>query len=277
MTSPEEALREPTLPVDSIMRLALRSDSLLFSPAQNTDQLIQSYQLVYKNYLRCEYIEAHPSQMRYTVYNALPTTATFVARLDGSVVTTATVVLDSPLGLPLEAIYGQEIAAMRADGARICEVTMLADRRRAGMRTIPAILRLFKMMFNYASGIEDITDIVITVNPSHEAFYTRYLPFQELGTLRYYPSVRNAPAVAKRINFSEITEEVRSGKIGAFFFEDPTPQDILSVRSRFTEEELRDLFVIRRDIFHKLPPFALDYVRSLYPQYDFDRILAPVE
>jgi hypothetical protein len=258
------------------MRLALRADSLLFSLAQSTDDLLQAYKLVYRNYLRCEYIDAHPSEMRYTVFNALPQTATFVARLRDAVVTTATVVFDSPLGLPLENIYHDEVDQLRREGARLCEVTMLADRRRAGMRTIPSILQVFKMIMHYTMKHAKVTDVVITVNPSHEAFYTRYLPFESLGGLRHYPSVKNAPAVASRANLARIVEQYKSHKLGGFFMENPPPDDVMRVQKRFTEDELRDLFVIRRNIFPKLPPVAMDHIRSQYPGCDFSRIMAPV-
>jgi len=124
---------QPDLSGDSVTRLARRADSLLFSLAQTTDEITQAYRLVYKNYLRSEYIDPHPSEMRYTVFNALPKTATFIARLRDAVTTTASVIFDSPLGLPLEAIYHEEVDELRRNNARLCEVTMLADRRRADL------------------------------------------------------------------------------------------------------------------------------------------------
>jgi hypothetical protein len=130
-------------PFYQVGRVALRSDSLLFSLAQTTDELFQAYSLVYRNYLRAEYIDPHASEMRYSSHNALPQTVTLVAKLRSSVVTTASIVFDSPLGLPMDSIYHDELEQLRRERARLCEVTMLADRRRAGMRTIPSILALF--------------------------------------------------------------------------------------------------------------------------------------
>jgi len=267
----------PAPSLDAVARLALRADSLLFSAARTTDELVQAYRLVYKNYLRCEYIDTHPSEMRYTVFNALPQTTTFVASLGGSVVTTATVIFDSPLGLPLEAIYKDEVDELRSQYARLCEVTMLADRRRAGMRTIPAILQLFKMILHYVLKFEKATDIVITVNPSHETFYTRYLPFEDMGTLRHYPSVKNAPAIAKRVNLAKLMELTKTHKLGEFFMQSPPANDILSAKKHFSEAELREFFVMKRDIFHTLPEFAVEHIKRQYPGHDFDRIMAPVE
>ena len=275
MTDEADDPLQPDLSGDSVTRLARRADSLLFSLAQTTDEITQAYRLVYRNYLRSEYIDPHPSEMRYTVFNALPKTATFIARLRDAVTTTASVIFDSPLGLPLEAIYHEEVDELRRNNARLCEVTMLADRRRAGMRTIPAILQLFKLVFHYTLRFEKTTDIVITINPSHEAFYTRYLPFEDLAGLRRYPSVKGAPAIAKRANLARIVRDARTLRLGDFFVDSPPSLDMFGEKKRFTQDELRELFVLKREILPKLPKHAVDYVRSQYPDYDFERIMAP--
>ncbi len=267
----------PSFPLDTPERIALRADSLAFSLAQTTDEILQAYKLVYRNYRRAEYIETHPSGMRYSVFNALPQTATVVAKLKDTVVTTASIVFDSPLGLPLETIYQDEVDALRREGATLCEVTMLADRRRGGIRTIPSLLQVFKMILHYVRTSGSATDILITVNPSHEVFYTRYLPFEDFGGLRYYPSVNNAPAVARRANVQRLFEEYKNHKLYNFFVQNPIPAEIFDVKKHFTAEELRHLFVVQRSILPKLPEFAIDYLKTCYPGYDFAKILAPVE
>ncbi len=262
-------------PFDQLGRVAVQADSLLFRIAQTTDELVQAYKLVYRNYLRAEYIDPHPSEMRYSAFNVLPQTSTFVAKLRDSVVTTASIVFDSPLGLPMDLIYHDELDDLRRAGARLAEVTMLADRRRAGMRTIPSLLQLFKLVLHYTLRQEHVTDVVITINPSHDAFYTRYLPFDNLAGLRYYPSVKNAPALAKRSHLAELTDRTKWARLYDFFMQMESPDLVLATKKRWTEQELRDLFVIRRNILPRLPEPQLDYVRSCYPQYDFDKILAP--
>jgi len=272
-----EGRQGPADPSDPAGTVALRADSLFFSLAQTTDELLQSYRLVYRNYLRAEYIDPHPSGMRYSAYNALPSTVTFVAKLRETVVTTASVVFDSPLGLPMDDIYKDEVDELRSRGARLCEVTMLADRRRAGMRTIPSILQLFKLAFHYTFGREGMTDITITINPSHEGFYTRYLPFTDLAGLRYYPAVKDAPALAKRLRLPETIEKHKDHKLYDFFMGSPTPGEVLEAGKRFTAEELRELFVVTRDILPNLGNAKIDYIRGCYPDYDFEAILEPVK
>lgn len=264
-----------SFPLETPERLALRAGSLELSLAQTRDDLLQAYELVYRNYLRAEYIDRHESRMRYNLFNALPETATVVAKLHKKVVTTASVIFDSPLGLPMDIIYQDEVDDLRSQGARLCEVTMLADRRRAGIRTIPSILKIFKLLLHYAHNKGRVTDILITINPSHEIFYTRYLPFEDFAGLRHYPAVNQAPALAKRQNLRKLFEEHTNHKLYDFFIDTAIPQEILETKHRFSEQELRELFVLTRPILRELPPFALDYIKSHYPGYDFERILAP--
>lgn len=263
--------------IDSLGSIALRADALHFTVAQSTDELAQAYRLVYKNYLRAEYIDPHSSEMRYSAHNALPSTVTFVAKLDDAVVTTASIVFDSPLGLPMDMIYKDELDVLRQQHARLCEVTMLADRRRAGMRTIPSILQVFKLVLHYTLRYERTTDIVITINPSHEAFYTKYLPFSDLAGLKYYPSVKNAPALAKRAHLADLKERSKWQRLYEFFMNANVPDLLLATKKKWTEEEMREFFVVKRDILGKLPPAALEHVKGRYPGYDFARIMAPVE
>lgn len=265
-----------TLP-DNTERIALRAGPLSFSLAQETEELLEAYKLVYKSYLRAEYIDKQPSEMRYNVFNALPATTTVVAKTKGSVVTTASIVFDSELGLPMDTIYQEEVDALRREGARLCEVTMLADRRRAGIRTIPSILQIFKMIFNYARSKGKVSDILITINPSHEIFYTRYVPFEDFAGLRYYAAVKGAPALAKRANIQRLLEDHKGHKLYEFFTQDRTPEDVLEAKAQFSEDDLRELFVEKRPIFPPLPKFAMDYIKSCYPTYDFARIMSPVE
>jgi hypothetical protein len=261
---------------DAMSESALKTDSLVFSITRTIDEILQAYRLVYKNYLRAGYIDEHPSEMRYSAHNASPSTVTFCAKLGDAVVTTASVVFDSPLGLPMEAIYHDELEVLRQQGARLCEVTMLADRRRAGMRTIPSILRLFRLIVPYAMRVEKVTDIVITVNPTHAAFYSKYLLFDDLAGWKTYPSVKNAPAVAKRVNLSNVQNKDKRPKLYEFFMGFEPPEEAFAGRKRFTQDELRDLFVVKRPILSGLGELALEWIKSQYGGFDFSAILAPV-
>src|SRR5438477_450670 len=42
-----------------------------------------------------------------------------------------------------------------------------------------------------------------TINPKHDAFY-KSLGFTEIGTLKYYPAVNNAPALARILDIQSL-------------------------------------------------------------------------
>lgn len=164
--------------------------------ASERHEFKQAFELLAANY-RARGYEAHGEKpYRFTAYHALPGTVTFVAIHDGKVVATFSLVPDSRiLGLPMECIYGQEVARLRRDGYRLGEVTSLADTGLSAREFIQVLKALMKlaMQFDLRRGGNGWT---ITVNPRHGGFYQKVLGFVPLGPQRYYPSVQNHPAEA---------------------------------------------------------------------------------
>ena len=134
--------------------------------------------------------------MRFTPFHALPDTTTYVARSKGQVIATLSLVLDNVfLGLPMETIYGDEIAELRRANRRIGEVTSLADSGLGIREFIPVFVGLMRLMAQYFSS-QDADTCVITVNPRHSSFYRKVMGFVGLGERRSYPTVQNHPAEA---------------------------------------------------------------------------------
>ena len=172
--------------------------ALPISPARTLDELKEAFRLVHDAYLDRGYIEQAQQSLRFGVHNLLPDTTTFVALLADTVIATVTLVVDSPLGLPMDVIYHDEVNALRKQGRRLGEVTMLADRRRQFLRTLPMVLALFRTLMDYAVEVAHLDDLCITLNPRHAHFYRRLLHLADLGALKSYPSVRDNPALAMR-------------------------------------------------------------------------------
>lgn len=131
---------------------------------------------------------------------------TFVAYEGGTPSGTLTISLDTGHGLAADELYGPELGALRAYGARLCEFTKLAT-----LSTGPGAVTLaamFHIAFVYAHQIHGCTDVVIEVNPRHVGFYTRLLGFEQVGPARMNPRV-NAPGVLLRCRFSHIESQVR--------------------------------------------------------------------
>lgn len=175
-------------------------------PVRDRAELERALALVHDNYVRCGYMQEHPSGLRVSPFFAMPTTQTYVTAVDEKVVATVTLFYDSPMLLPTDAIFEDALLPLRQAGRRIVEVGMLADRRRALQRSMKVVLRMMKRVF-WAGRLDGIHDMVITVNPRHAAFYQRLLCFEPMSPVRPYPAVGNAPAVLLRVNFAELDPE----------------------------------------------------------------------
>jgi hypothetical protein len=136
--------------------------------------------------------------------------ATFVARNAGGVFGTLTVCIDSPFGLPLDAIYGTELAAFRMTNRRLAELTGFAVDRRLGSREVLGALFHVSYVFGALRGIQDV---FIAVHPRHVGFYTRMLRFAVAGAWRFYGRV-SAPARLLHIQVTEVAEHVTRNHIG---------------------------------------------------------------
>ena len=110
---------------------------------------------------------------------------------------TISLVFDSPAGLPCDAIYGQELQSLRAQGRRLVEVTRLAiDPVHQHSKAL--LVCLFNFIYIHARRVKGCDDFVIEVNPRHECYYRRLLNFELAGSERACPRVQGAPAVLLR-------------------------------------------------------------------------------
>jgi hypothetical protein len=136
-------------------------------------------------------------RLRFTPFHALPDTATFVAKHGGRLLMTMSLVPDNTLlGLPLEAVYADEVRSLRRARRRLGEVISLAADQALGLRefrrVFVALIRLLKQ-YHAAQGGDTW---VITVNPRHRSVYSRALGYTPLGPCRAYAAVQDAPAEA---------------------------------------------------------------------------------
>jgi hypothetical protein len=120
-------------------------------------------------------------------------------------VATITVGVDSPAGLSVEAVYPDEVQALRATGSRLGEFTKLAVDSMVKSRSV--IAAIFHIAYIYAYRIRDCTDLVIEVNPRHVRFYEAMLGFARCGEQRVDPRV-NAPAVLLRLELAHAEAEI---------------------------------------------------------------------
>jgi hypothetical protein len=204
--------------------------------ASERTEFEQAFALLAANYRARGYETPSDKPFRFTPFHALPGTVTLVALHHDQVVATLSLVPDSPrLGLPMESIYGPEVAQLRKDGMRLAEAISLADSGlsiREFVQVFKALIKL-AMQYHWRRGGDSW---IITVNPRHRGFYQKVLGFTPLGTPRSYPTVQNHPAEAYLLtveamaaNAPEMYQEV---------FGEPLPASVLTA-GRWSEEHVR--------------------------------------
>lgn len=165
--------------------------------ALTLEDLRHAYRLVHHVYLGTGFLNPEPAGLRLRIYETTSETATFVAKKDGEVVGVLSVVGDSTdLGLPSNAAFKAELDALRATGARLCEVTNQAvaeEYRKSGVATELmrcAIAHMMKSGYHFA---------VASVSPSHNGFYD-LMGFRRFGSQRSYSQKLHDPVVALCLN-----------------------------------------------------------------------------
>lgn len=187
----------------------LEQDSYRFGRALNASELESAAELVARRYAWRGY-DTRGSTATLSLENELP----LIASRNGEVHGTLTVRLDNRASLLSEVLYPDEIAALRSDGAILCEFGKLAFRE--NVNTLEILGPLFHIGLLYLSGQNGCTDAVVEVNPRHVGFYRRLFGFTVIGERRICPRV-SAPAQLLRLSLQEAVERAQAeggGRIG---------------------------------------------------------------
>jgi len=203
--------------VDRIHGIDATTADIEYRIADTREEREAAFRLVYNSYLRAGLGEPNRYQARVTPYHLLETSEVFIATLRGETISTLSLIVDGELGVPMESVYPEEVAQLRARGFLLGEVSCLADRRDRFEEFFPVFVRLCRGMAQHAWR-RGLSGLVAAVHPRHARFYRRFMHFESIGQLRSYPSVRNRPAVALCLDFDKVDRE-RPRSFDTFFGE----------------------------------------------------------
>ncbi|MEO7413583.1 MAG: GNAT family N-acetyltransferase [Opitutaceae bacterium] len=248
--------------------------------ALKLEDLRRAYRLVHQVYLGTGFLNPEPSGLRLRIYETTSETATFVAKKDGEVVGVLSVVGDSiDLGLPSNSAFKAELDALRATGARVCEVTNQAvaeEYRKTGVATELmrcAIAHMMKSGYHFA---------VASVSPSHNGFY-ELMGFRRFGSQRSYSQKLHDPVVALCLNIDryrnppdELSEPEKFLHHLATdanpFLELVTGWSRQAVRHFLNPELLEQLFVADRNFLGECTPAELMILQRRWGQELFGAV-----
>ena len=131
----------------------------------------------------------------------------FGAFVGNEIFGTLAFVFDEERGLPMEAIYKEEVNILRGKGFKVGEVVQfavdqdIAKKHLSSVEVQLAAVPLFGRLLSYAKK-KNFDYLCISVNPKHVSFYS-LIGFEKIGELKHYASV-DAPAVAMSFSLKEI-------------------------------------------------------------------------
>ncbi|HVJ66943.1 MAG TPA: hypothetical protein VM510_03105 [Caulifigura sp.] len=164
-----------------------------------------AFALVYQSYHDAGLADYVPSGVRVTPFQVLPSTSTLIARHEGIVLGSLSLVLDSTLGVPMESAYPAQIANLRNSPVRFAEISSLATAKLGASEFRDVFTRLMRFVAQHARHV-GIGRLLITTHPRHMPFYERLMGFKRCGGFTKHPSVRDAPAVAAMLDFDELDQ-----------------------------------------------------------------------
>lgn len=209
---------------------------LTFDVARTLADVLAAWTLVHDSYVRARLIRVNAQHLHTVPLAVHSDTVVIIGREpEGEVVSTMSSYLDRPGGLPLDAVYADQLNGMRAQGRRLMEVGLFADRREKITRAMAALMELMRYTFFYAIH-RDVSDIVIGVHPHHAGFYRRSLGFEDFADEAGCPSVNGNPMVPLRLNISQTYQGDDLPRGLAFFRANPLEVDAYRDRLELTPE-----------------------------------------
>jgi hypothetical protein len=239
--------------------------SIRIGPATSVRSLCQAFGLVYREYLRCGYLEPDAIEMRYSLLNVLPTSKTFVAQAGGRVVGTATLVVSSPAGLPSSEVFSQVFKELERSGRKVAEATMFSvDATIPRANTLA--LRIMPWLLAWAVS-QLVEDICVVVNPRHVRFWERTLGFARVGEPKTCNHVCGHPGLLLRLPIDELldgrsqaTTATRCKGIERM----PATREVCS-GYRLRDADVLSLLARRPTILHSLTPGQWACLRRHHP------------
>lgn len=244
--------------------------------ARTKEELEKAYSLVYREYIKKAYMNENCSGLRFSIYNALPLTTTFVAITEsGDIIATATVIPDSPLGLPMDEICEKELSGFRTQGRKLCEISMLASDTEflkhaplsLPLRKIFPLFLLFKALLDYARESLSLDIMCITINPKYKTIFN-FLAFRDMGGIKPYPEVNGAPALGLYVDMHTLSQDLSAPgkeKLYDIFILNKTNPACFAQKMFLALEDIKYFFLEKSSIFTSLPCAQREYIKHCYP------------
>lgn len=180
---------------------------LVMKVSESRTEREHALQLVQKIYSRAGLAQENLSRLRVMRQHLAESTEILVGKQNSRVVFTVSLVGDGEYGLPLESLFRDEVASMRADGIRLAEVSCLAHDGDLGDERgrFDNFLQGISLLLQVARD-RGIDRLLLAVHPRHAKLYERLLGCVRCSGSREYAAVRGNPAVLCMHDFAQLDQ-----------------------------------------------------------------------
>jgi GNAT superfamily N-acetyltransferase len=255
--------------------------------ASNADDLRGAYGLVHEIFLEQGFIRSFPGDLRVRPFEAMPSTATFIAKRNGRILGAQSLIGDTAIGLPCDRAFEDELDDLRDEGRTVCEAAaeaIAADGCRGTVAT-----ELMRCCFAQALAA-GATDLITAIPPQRLGFY-EFLGFEEFSEVRRYSEKLNRPVLLARIDlagldgrFAQIEEDDEGEAfLKRYYIEDNPYRDqvddwAIEAERMFADTgALKALFLDASRLLTRLNLQESEAVRGQWGQEVFETIKVPAK
>lgn len=157
------------------------------------------------------------------VYDANPETTTLVAEYGGQIVSTLRVIPDSPAGLPMDAVYPERLATLRAGRRLPCEIASMVFAEMDNRASYGILFGMFYLAYLTARRCSGGTDFVASVMNHHRAFYKKVLLFDEVDA-----QTRIGPKSGREVSFVRLNLQTAEMRYAQRYARQPDSSNLFS-------------------------------------------------
>jgi hypothetical protein len=261
------------------LSIAQRSTQIRFEIASNAQDLKQALSLVQRNFEREGYATRDSAGIRLTPYHILPETVVIVAKLDGQIVATISIIPRTAFGVPIDRCVSLD--SVRGIKGRVVEISSLAvDPSIRGVQG-EVLFNLMKYMYHCNIDVLKANTEVIGVNPKMSPLYEAILLFKRIpGTQTLsYDFANGAPVIPMYFDLDSALKAYGTAYAGypsrqnvmEFFLAEPPayfslPQSeaLDRVLPQRNSSQLREVLESKPEL---LPSFTADQLSTLLQLY----------
>ncbi len=181
----------------------LKNNNITIKIADTSSELSSAFSLTQRSYEKANLLNKNSSRQRLTKYHLLPTTKVIVAKVGDTVIGTISLILDSPIGLPIDSMV--PIDLMRKNMKRICEVSSFAIDEKWRSRANGLFFPLTLFTLKYSIELMKADSLVIVTNERARFIYEDIFFFNPISLCPdRYRNVNDQNAYAQKLILKDV-------------------------------------------------------------------------